>query len=795
MEYYAKSDPKQTIQEHTDLLLENFQLLRKVYPDLQVNWDLLYYAALHHDIGKGNRIFQWKIRNKDERKTILSHQERLREIPHAFLSVTTLPIKELKAKFENTAMGEDAGIYILVNSIVFHHDRIFDPDNYDEDQEAFRRKIQEFAEDIKDFTYEKINLPEKLKFPRRFFKINGLGKDFLEQKYKSSPHYNEICKQSIMVKGMLHRLDYAASSGEPIELEKGFLERSLEDYMAKKMKEDPKLWTGWNDLQKYMIRNREHNVIAIAQTGRGKTEAGLLWIGDNKGFFTLPIRVAINDIYDRIRKSIVIEQLEDRVGLLHGNAFGEYITRFDQSKTGDKAKDNDHKNEGLSRYHGRTRLLSMPLTLSTLDQLFTFVFKYRGYEHKLATLAYSKIVIDEIQMYSPDLLAYLIYGLWDIVQLGGRFAIITATFPPMLQHLLNQQGVVFEKPAVFIDEDDKIRHRVRIVEDTIQATDIVEKYLDHRKVLVICNTVATAQELYQSTLQLMEENGIHKTEKVNLIHSYYIQNDKKHKERDILELGRTANEEDGIWIGTQVLEASLDIDFDVLLTELSDINGFLQRLGRVHRKYRPSDAQSINAYLYIGKSEKKSGIRGVGTIIDKDIFEKSKEEIKKVQGELSEAKKLEIINKVYSVENLKQTDYYKTILRTMEYLDHTFDNELSKSEADKAFRDIVSINVIPRPVFEENKERILELMDRLKYKKGDIATALEKAKIRNELAGYQVSLNHLRYRKYQAVPIEINDYETAIIYDCKYDKEFGFSNVDEKSKGEEDNSREIEKVW
>ena len=47
-----------------------------------------------------------------------------------------------------------------------------------------------------------------------------------------------------------------------------------------------------------MIDKREKNVIAIAQTGMGKTEAGLLWIGDTKGFFILPLNTAIYAFYN-----------------------------------------------------------------------------------------------------------------------------------------------------------------------------------------------------------------------------------------------------------------------------------------------------------------------------------------------------------------------------------------------------------------------------------------------------------------------------------------------------------------
>ena len=55
---------------------------------------------------------------------------------------------------------------------------------------------------------------------------------------------------------------------------------------------------------------------------------------------------------------------------------------------------------------------------------------------KLTTLSYSRIVIDEIQMYSPDLLAYLIYGMEHIAKMGGKIAIMTATLSPFVKELL-----------------------------------------------------------------------------------------------------------------------------------------------------------------------------------------------------------------------------------------------------------------------------------------------------------------------------------------------------------------------
>lgn len=136
----------------------------------------------------------------------------------------------------------------------------------------------------------------------------------------------------------------------------------------------------------------------------GKTEAGLLWIGDNKGFFILPLRTAINAIYDRVRKNIIHEKdLEHRLSILHSSSLEYYLNNLENKKV--------DENFDLLEYENVGKQLSIPLNISTMDQLFDFVFKYQGYELKLTTLSYSKIVIDEIQMYSPELLAYLIYGI------------------------------------------------------------------------------------------------------------------------------------------------------------------------------------------------------------------------------------------------------------------------------------------------------------------------------------------------------------------------------------------------
>ena len=82
--------------------------------------------------------------------------------------------------------------------------------------------------------------------------------------------------------------------------------------------------------------------------------------------------------------------------------------------------------------------MALPVTITTPDQIFRFAFKYPAYELMLATCSYSKIIIDEIQAYSPDILATLIYSLQWIDKVGGKFILTTATLPPFIKSWLEK---------------------------------------------------------------------------------------------------------------------------------------------------------------------------------------------------------------------------------------------------------------------------------------------------------------------------------------------------------------------
>ncbi len=439
----------------------------------------------------------------------------------------------------------------------------------------------------------------------------------------------------------------------------------------------------------------------------------------------------------------------------------------------------------------------MPLTVCTLDQLFGFVFLYRGFEYKLATLAYSKIIIDEVQMYSHELTAYLVLGLLYITRMGGRFAILTATLPTFFIDLLKEQAIPFEPPQVFTDE--KIRHSLKVLDKEINAEDIVALSRQYRgkKILVICNTVKSAVKLYHQ-LQWDQEKeqaqvkDLLRSEKdlagkgkekqgVYLLHGHFTKEDRTKKESHILQMGQKESSESGIWIATQIVEASLDIDFDLLFTELSDLNGLFQRMGRCYRK-RDLMNLTYNCFVFTGGSKPCSG---VGVFIDKAIHRLSKEALWKLDGVIGERKKVEMIEKLYTKENLPE--YYEEIKKSIRYVNTYVPWEINKKEAADRFRKIDTVSVIPRQVYENCKVVIEQAKEALQkdYKGIDRTKARElKAKAREKIVKLTVDLSQYSVDNIEIKKIPINDYEQILIAECDYNSQEGIIRPVLKKKAE-----------
>ena len=733
-----KAKPNKSIIEHTNDLLDVLEILWNLgYIKEERIYELIQKACIYHDIGKINKEFQKRVKNKgikfDENK----------EVAHNVLSLYFID----ESKFNNK---ED---YLIVsNAVVNHHD-------YCDIGLAIREKSDIIENLLEGLDHKKV----KKVIPA---KIASISQDI----------------DAIKIKGYLHKCDYSASSGYTAEYENNFLEKSLENVLNKWKLDNQD--ASWNELQQYCIENKNENIIAIAQTGMGKTEAGLLWIGDNKGFFILPIRTAINAIYDRTKKYISSYggNLEEQLGLLHSSSLEYLLLQSEDDKYDDKDEYIDKKEDKeIIEYEKIAKQLSLPINVSTIDQLFDFVYKYPAYELKLTTLSYSKIVIDEIQMYGPDLLAYLVYGLERIVEQGGKVAILTATLPPFVKELLSKSIKFKIKEDGFTDNSK--RHNLKILDKRIDSNDICNKYRENEKlnksnkILVVCNSITQAQNLYEEISDILGNKNLH------ILHSKFIKCERLSKESEIIEFGKTykdnkSNELDkqsGIWISTSIVEASLDIDFDYLFTELQDLNSLFQRLGRCNRKGK-KDSSENNCYIYT-QIDERSFINGDRGYIDKDIFELSKEAISLWEGQISEKEKIELINKYFTMDKIKNSNYITQYKHTYNFIKNLTPDTFKSDEV--KLRNILSKDIIPSPIYHEYNGDIKELELKLKDKSlNSPENKGEKIKLQNKLKKYTVSVhpNHIT-NYYRALKnglairydnVRVSDYEYIPVIECEY---------------------------
>lgn len=711
MDYHnALAKPSETIEQHTDKLLECAKVLydlgyiksEQLYKDLLV-------ACKNHDMGKINSQFQIRIK----RKSRFNYEI---EVPHAVLSIF----------FVNDSECNDYTSVLF--AVLYHHYHKESPMN------VFRRDRQLVEKFLTELNFQSNDYN---KMRRNLSKVKKIFQTNLNDKQK---------QYAVLLKGLLHKCDYSASANIPCEKKNDFLLESIEDWRSGKFQ--------YNTLQEFCIANRNENIMVTAPTGMGKTEAGLLWCGDNKCFFVLPLKTAINAMFDRIKKLANDVETEDvyksRVALVHSDMKSYYL-----KDANDKDTDYDFDYEELSRQ------FCLPVTVCTPDQIFDFVLKYPGYEYKLAISSYSKFIIDEIQMYSPDILAAIIYAIKMIHIMGGKVAVLTATLPPFVKEELLK---IFGDDVQLADFSSEgiLRHNVKVFDDKLETDDIIEIVNETnsdtvKKYLVVCNTVKTANRIYRE----FSESNI--DAEINLFHANFIKKDRMKKEEKIMEaskkeLNKMSKPE--IWISTSVVEASLDIDFDILITELSDLFSLFQRFGRTNRKGK-KDFSNYNCYVFTELQDRAD------SFIDKDIHNLSKDAIVTVEGVLTEQEKNSLIEKYLSVEKVQDTDYYKDYCKFFKNYEDEYDYLNSSKDS---LRNIDRMDAIPKCVYDENVDMINENLGIITSKG---SKPNDKMKATEKILELTVSVNTYRCKEYETkIPVDMK-YRRIPVIDCNYSFDSG----------------------
>ena len=662
---------------------------------------LVVEACRIHDLGKVNLVFQAMICPKLAEKFHIDVRK-TSQIPHGFLSAVTISLDEFDDLSE---LFSDKDFGPFITAVYYHHDR---EDHYN--SPAIRKYAEKYyMKQIEEYLNRKIRKLNCSNLDDLLFRNNVYTGKYIPD--------SNAWKEYLLIKGLLNKFDYTVSAGyenaeSAIDLHEKKLVKNIEKFLNGKE---------LRPAQKFMKMNRDKNLIVIAPTGSGKTEASLLWMNGEKSFYTLPLKVSSNAIYLRIKENYEYKD----VALLHSDAMAVYLREY-------------NSNEDIGEKYERSKMLSQPLTVCTVDQLFRFVYRALGTEIFAATLKYSKLVLDEIQAYEPRVIATIIYGLKMIQEMGGKFAIITATFPPVLKYFMEQYGLFEGKQYIFKDFTGKEyqvekypRHKVEIRHSEMNLDEIRLRG-KNRKVLVICNTVSKAQKLYK---KLEGEN-------VWILHSKYIRRDRAFLERKIMEFSESG--ESGIWITTQIVEASLDIDFDILYTEMCTADSLLQRMGRCNRKgrYCPDEA---NIVVFDNRNGVSEGKRR--SVYEDKLYDRSLELLSKYEHILfSEDKKTAYMNEVYSVDGVKETIYFENIQKDLKLFSEIHPTEYSADEA--KVRDIRSVTIVPENVYVEN-QNLFEYG--VEFLKKPNMSREARSLIKSKLENLTLSLN-----LYQKFPAEVD---------------------------------------
>lgn len=567
-ELLAKSDPPETLVEHTENCLSVYFCMREVMPFIaEISgepdfFDHLFYTVALHDFGKAATGFQAQLQ-ADSRQWGYRHEI----LSAGFVVGLSLP-PATKQAIGMAILTHHKDIHILMAQYPCFPTRNpgyqtwqsrmaeLDP-NWDALMQIQEQVCRWYIG--ADCHFDPVSSRNGL--------INGY-RDFL------LPYINDFedgqltalhGRYGMLLRGCMIACDHLASAGQKT------IYRALEDLgrqLRSEIKNKGQVFRGWDDFQNAASKTSGHLMLS-APTGSGKTEAAMLWSNANESesfgrrvFYVLPYTASINAMYNRLINLVS----EDRIGLLHGKAsYFLYRSMVDKEYTPNKAKVEARKTQDL------TRKIYRPYKVLTPFQLLKAFFGMSGFEMQFAEMAGSLFIFDEIHAYDPHTTALILTMVEQLCrEYGSQFCIMTATMPRFLKEMfLNAIGKVTEVEMSSAKRDDFTRHRVRLLDGGIlDAIPIIIKRLkDKQRVLVVCNTVKQAQTVFEKLQQMATDP--------QLLHSRFILRDRERIEKDLTEAD--------LLVGTQAVEVSLDIDFDVLFSEPAPIDALIQRFGRVNR--------------------------------------------------------------------------------------------------------------------------------------------------------------------------------------------------------------------
>jgi CRISPR-associated endonuclease/helicase Cas3 len=367
-------------------------------------------------------------------------------------------------------------------------------------------------------------------------------------------------------------------------------------------------------------------VLLEIPTGTGKTEAALSisarWIREHDMagvYFCLPTQATSNQMFGRMKRFLencLDNEVEADFHLLHGRSelSEDYRTLQDFQEQPDDSPLVAH-----SWFRSRKRGLLAPYGVGTIDQALFGALVVRHFNLRLTGLAGKVVIIDEVHAYdnyTSDLLLRLLAWLSEM---KCRVVLLSATLTNEMRRLLvcawtntesnvDLQTISYPNVTV-IEPSGQMQCMIPVVAvkeysiEPVDHDDWVEHIVTVSEtggcVAVVCNTVGNAQELYVALRSAPRLDG----HNIILLHARLPLSWRVQREEQVLALfgaeAASKRPDKTILISTQIIEQSLDIDFDIMFTDLAPVDLVIQRLGRLHRHdFRARPPQSSKPVCY-----------------------------------------------------------------------------------------------------------------------------------------------------------------------------------------------------
>ncbi len=609
---------------------------------------LPYFVALH-DIGKISTAFQSL--NKEQFARLRREGFALdnADIPHAHITQIYLE-GALAQVFDGTPNKMPQ---VLSEALGGHHGRFAHPDD---DIKSARRKLNTEPEEWKSFRQvvdtilrsellarEIRSLAEPANVSAAIMAITGfailcdwLGSD--ERYFHSAPSVE-------LAKYVEQSRDHAAQA----TLESGLLASARSEVAAgvetlfSDLGNLRPLQLAIGDIPDEILHSPSLTIIE-APTGEGKTEAALALAhriaritGTDEMYYALPTMATSNQMFGRLQMHIEKRlALATSVKLVHGQS---YLIEEDLRAAISPLENGDDKseaNESVTWFNSKKRALIAPFGVGTIDQAELAALNVKHAALRMMGLVGKVVIVDEVHAYDTYMTTVIERLLRWLATMNTSVILLSATLPKSRRKrladafrvkmelndeqsnvypsllTLSEKGVHQSSPAVWQPNRIIELRELHLGDDAApeKAKWLLDAVANGGCVCWITNTVKRAQRIFD-VLQKSNPPDVD----LQLLHSQFPLDERQRREDALKDkYGRTGNRPArGIVVGTQVLEQSLDLDFDVMVSDLAPIDLLLQRAGRSHRHDRSRPDAHATPRLWLNFETMPNGDLKLGT--------------------------------------------------------------------------------------------------------------------------------------------------------------------------------------